>query len=100
MRAASQLPGRGPTVVDMALYMHVNQKSDDDDDDGSMCLLSYHSNSKIQQPICGFSCSTLGMAMACSVCARFRIPFYPILLFSLFISLKDVLNPKQSKLTD
>ena len=33
MRAASQLPGRGPTVVDMALYLHVNQKSDDDDDD-------------------------------------------------------------------
>ena len=28
MRAASQLNGRGPTVVDM----HVNQKSDDDDD--------------------------------------------------------------------
>ena len=26
MRAASQLPGRGPTVV------HVNKKSDDDDD--------------------------------------------------------------------
>ena len=31
MRAASQLPGRGPTVVDMALILHVNQKSDDDD---------------------------------------------------------------------
>ena len=26
MRAASQLPGRGPTVVDMALYLHVNQQ--------------------------------------------------------------------------
>ena len=33
MRAASQLPGRGPTVVEMSLYLHVNQKSDDDDDD-------------------------------------------------------------------
>ena len=32
MRAASQLPGRGPTVVDMPLYLHVNQKSDDDDE--------------------------------------------------------------------
>ena len=32
MRAASQLHGRGPTVVDMPLYLHVNQKSDDDDD--------------------------------------------------------------------
>ena len=33
MLAASQLPGRGPTVVDMALYLHVNKKSDDDNDD-------------------------------------------------------------------
>ena len=33
MRAASQLPGRGPTVVDIPLYLHVNKKSDDDDDD-------------------------------------------------------------------
>ena len=33
MRAASQLPGRGPTVVDTAPFLHVNQKSDDDDDD-------------------------------------------------------------------
>ena len=33
MRAASQLPGMGPTVVDMSLYLHVNQKSDNDDDD-------------------------------------------------------------------
>ena len=33
MRAASQLPGRGPTVVDMAPILHVNKKSDDDDDD-------------------------------------------------------------------
>ena len=31
MHAASQLPGRGPTDVDVAL--HVNKKSDDDDDD-------------------------------------------------------------------
>ena len=31
MRAASQLPGRGPTNVDMAPNLHVNQKSDDDD---------------------------------------------------------------------
>ena len=35
MRAASQLPGRGPTVMDMIwpLYLHVNQKRHDDDDD-------------------------------------------------------------------
>ena len=33
MRATRQLPGREPTVVDMALYLHVNQKSNDDDDD-------------------------------------------------------------------
>ena len=34
MRAARQLPGRGPTVVDMAPvpYLHINQISDDDDD--------------------------------------------------------------------
>ena len=31
MRAASQLSGRGPTGVDVALYLHVNQKSDYDD---------------------------------------------------------------------
>ena len=33
IRAASQLPGRGPTDVDVALYLHVNQNSIDDDDD-------------------------------------------------------------------
>ena len=33
MHAASQLPEKGPTDVDVALYLHVNQKSDDDDDD-------------------------------------------------------------------
>ena len=38
MRAASQLPGRGPTVVDMALYLHVNQISDDDDHDRKLSL--------------------------------------------------------------
>ena len=32
MRAASQLPGRGPTAVDFTLNLHVNQKSDEDDD--------------------------------------------------------------------
>ena len=37
MCAASQLPGRGPTVVDMALYLHINQKSDDDDDVENKC---------------------------------------------------------------
>ena len=31
MRAASQLSGRGPTDVDVALYLHVNQKSNYDD---------------------------------------------------------------------
>ena len=32
IRAASQLPGRWPTDVDLPLYLHVNQKSDYDDD--------------------------------------------------------------------
>ena len=32
MRAASQLPERGPTDVDIAPYLHVNKKSDDVDD--------------------------------------------------------------------
>ena len=32
MRAASQLPGRGPLLWIWSLYLHVNQKSDDDDD--------------------------------------------------------------------
>ena len=32
--AASQLPGKEPTVDD-ALHLHVNQKSDYDDDDDS-----------------------------------------------------------------
>ena len=36
IRATSQLPGRGPIVVDMA---HINQKSDDDDDDYWNCLV-------------------------------------------------------------
>ena len=34
--AASQLSGRGPTDVDAALYLHINQKSDDDDDDDDL----------------------------------------------------------------
>ena len=33
MCAASQLPGRGPSDVDVAQYLHVNQKSGDVDDD-------------------------------------------------------------------
>ena len=33
MHAASQLPGRGPTDVELPLYLHVNKKSDDLDDD-------------------------------------------------------------------
>ena len=32
MRAASQLPGRGPLMWMMPLHLHVNQKSDYDDD--------------------------------------------------------------------
>ena len=32
MRAASQLPGRGPLLWIWPLYLHVNQKCDDDDD--------------------------------------------------------------------
>ena len=33
MRAASQLPGRGPTQMwMMPLHLHINQKSDYDDD--------------------------------------------------------------------
>ena len=39
IRAASQLPGRGPTDVDVALYLHVNQKSVDDDDDDSLLFI-------------------------------------------------------------
>ena len=31
--AASQLPGRGPLMWMLPLYLHVNKKSDDDDDD-------------------------------------------------------------------
>ena len=38
MHAASQLPGRGPTIMDMALYLHLNRKSDDDDDYLDSCL--------------------------------------------------------------
>ena len=33
MRAASQLPGRGPLLWIWPLYLHVNKKYDDDDDD-------------------------------------------------------------------
>ena len=32
MRAASQLPGRGPVLWILPLYLHVNPKSDDDDE--------------------------------------------------------------------
>ena len=32
MCAASQLPGGGPLLWILPLYLHVNQKSDDDDD--------------------------------------------------------------------
>ena len=31
MRAASQLPGRGPLKRMLPLYLHVNKKSDNDD---------------------------------------------------------------------
>ena len=30
LRAASQLPGRGPTDVDFVLYLHVNKKFGDE----------------------------------------------------------------------
>ena len=33
MRAASQLPGRGPTDVDLPLYLQDNKEFDDDNDD-------------------------------------------------------------------
>ena len=39
MRAASQLPGRGPLMWMLPLYLHVNQKSDDDDDDDDVIRL-------------------------------------------------------------
>ena len=39
MRAASQLPGRGPLVWILSLYMHVNEKSCGDDDDNDFILL-------------------------------------------------------------
>ena len=39
MRVASQLPGRGPTDVDVSPDLHVNKKSDDDvDDDDELCI--------------------------------------------------------------
>ena len=44
MRAASKLPGRGPTDVDLHLYLHVNQKSIDDDDDNDLVLLDQFVN--------------------------------------------------------
>ena len=40
MLAASQLPGRGHTDVDIAPDLHINQKSDDDDDDDDKQLRS------------------------------------------------------------
>ena len=40
MRAASQLPGRGPLLWIWPLYLHVNKKSDDDDDDESLGKLT------------------------------------------------------------
>ena len=30
--AACQLPGRGPLMWKLPLYLHINKKSDDDDD--------------------------------------------------------------------
>ena len=33
MRATNQLPGRGPFMWMLPLYLHINKKSDDDDDD-------------------------------------------------------------------
>ena len=36
MRAASQLPGKGPLMWMMPLHLHVNQKSDYDDDDDNV----------------------------------------------------------------
>ena len=43
MHAARQLPERGPTDVEVASDLHVNQNSDDDDDEfqdkiGNSCL--------------------------------------------------------------
>ena len=38
MCAASQLPGKGPTDVDDALHLHVNQKSDYDDEGVKMLI--------------------------------------------------------------
>ena len=39
VHVASQLPRRGPTDVDEALHLHVNQKSDYDDDISSCEML-------------------------------------------------------------
>ena len=33
LHTTSQLPGRGPTDVDVPLYLHINQKSNDDDEE-------------------------------------------------------------------
>ena len=40
MLAASQLPGRGPLMWMLPLYLHVNLKSSDDDDDDDMYLMA------------------------------------------------------------
>ena len=42
MRAASQLPGRGPLLWIWPLHLHVNQKSDDDDDDDERWAFLMH----------------------------------------------------------
>ena len=41
MCAASQLSGRGPTDVDVALYLHINKKSHDDDDDDADYFIQF-----------------------------------------------------------
>ena len=41
MRAASQLPERGPLMWMMPLHLHVNQKSDYDDDDAVHRILRF-----------------------------------------------------------
>ena len=44
MRAASQLPGRGPLLWIWPLYLHVNKKSDDDDDDDEWDFIAFKMN--------------------------------------------------------
>ena len=52
MSAASQLPVRGPTVVDIAPYLHINRKSYDDEDDDDDETIQWYNFDPIFKKIC------------------------------------------------